>query len=88
MTIVAIIREFDFSRNKGKHAGCSCENAGMREERRNAGFPERLLEGCRLCHIIIIRGIQVLHNAVEVSQIRFPGWGKLYGVVGGWVSNF
>ena len=85
MKIVAIIRECDFFRNKAKHAGCSCENAGMREERRNAGFPERLLEGC---HIIIIRGIQVLHNAVEVSGIRFPGWGKLYGVVGGWVSNF
>ena len=36
---------FDFSRNKGTNAGRFRKNAGMREERRNEGFPARLRDG-------------------------------------------
>ena len=42
MKIVAIFREFAFSRNKAKARNVF---AKMREERRNAGFPARLRDG-------------------------------------------
>ena len=42
--IISIFRKF-VSQNKGKNAGRSRKNAGMRERSQNAGFPARLRDG-------------------------------------------
>ena len=70
--IITIIKKF-FSKNKAKDPGGSRKNTGMREIRKNAGFPARLRDGWHLCNSFIVSSESyIMKNITQNLNQDFP----------------